>query len=68
LRADLPDLDAALARGDARPATEWLRERLQRHGGLYPPQETVERACGFTPDEGPLLVYLEAKFGDIYGL
>ena len=68
LRAAVPDVDEALARGDAMPATEWLRENLQRHGGLYAPRETVERACGFAPDEGPLLDYLEAKFGEIYKL
>jgi len=68
LRAQVPDLDAALARGDAAPATDWLRANLQRHGGLYEPAEVVRRACGFEPDEGPLLDYLEEKFRAIYGL
>ena len=68
LRADLPDLDAALAEGDARPATNWLRDRLQRHGGLYRPVEIVTRACGTAPTEEPLLDYLEVKFGEIYRL
>ncbi|AWB48198.1 carboxypeptidase M32 [Gemmobacter aquarius] len=68
LRADVPDLDAALAKGDATPATGWLRERLQRHGGLREPKDTIAEACGFEPDEGPLLDYLEAKFGAIYQL
>lgn len=68
LRNAVPDVDTALARGDATPATGWLRENLQRHGGLRPPADTVAHACGFAPDEGPLLDYLEAKFGQIYGL
>ncbi|MPL73779.1 carboxypeptidase Taq [Rhodobacter sp. 140A] len=68
LRAALPDLDASLAGGSARPATEWLRESLHRHGGLRPPVETIEAACGFAPTEDPLLDYLEAKFGAIYGV
>jgi carboxypeptidase Taq len=68
LRADVPDLDVALARGDARPATAWLGERVQRHGGLYTPAAVVERACGFAPSEGPLLDYLETKFGALYRL
>ncbi len=58
----------SLAQGDARPATDWLRDKLQRHGGLYTPVEVVTRACGATPTEGPLLDYLEAKFGEIYRL
>jgi carboxypeptidase Taq len=66
LRSAVPDLDASLATGDATPATGWLRQNLQRHGGLYRPAEVVERACGFAPTEGPLLDYLEAKFRAIY--
>jgi len=68
LRKAVPDLDADLARGDTSRATTWLRENLQRHGGLFEPRETIKRACGRAPSEGPLLDYLEAKFGGIYGL
>lgn len=68
LRRDLPGLDADLARGDPSAATGWLRDRLQRHGALGEPRETVARACGHDPHEGPLLDYLEAKFGELYRL
>ncbi|MBL9073325.1 carboxypeptidase M32 [Tabrizicola sp.] len=68
LRGDLPGLDGQMADGDVTAATGWLRERLQRHGGLYEPRDVVRRACGFEPSEGPLLDYLEAKFGAIYGV
>ena len=68
LRRDLPDLDAALARGDPSPATDWLRERIQRHGGVHEAGALIERATGAPPSEGPLLDYLEAKFGALYGL
>jgi carboxypeptidase Taq len=68
LRSAVPDLDADLARGDTAAATGWLRENLQRHGGLRSPRETIAAACGFEPHEGPLLDYLEAKFGALYGL
>ena len=68
LRQAVPDLDDQLARGETGAATGWLRENLQRHGGLMTPRETVTHACGFEPDEGPLLDYLEAKFRGIYRL
>ena len=68
LRDDIPDLDAHLAQGNAAPATDWLRERVQRHGGLRSPRETIAHACGFEPHEGPLLDYIEAKFAAIYDL
>lgn len=64
----VPGLDDQLAAGDLSGATGWLRENLQRHGGLYEPREVVERACGFMPSEVPLLGYLEYKFADLYGL
>jgi carboxypeptidase Taq len=68
LRSEVPGLDGMMAGGDVSAATAWLRDRLQRHGGLYEPREVVARACGFEPTEGPLLDYLEAKFGGIYGV
>ncbi|WP_127103816.1 carboxypeptidase M32 [Pararhodobacter zhoushanensis] len=68
LRNDLPDIDAALAAGQPTVATAWLREKLQQHGGLREPRDTITQACGFEPDEGPLLDYLEEKFGAIYGV
>jgi carboxypeptidase Taq len=68
MRRDLPDLDDHLARGDTAPATGWLRDNLQRHGGLRGARETIEHACGFAPSEAPLLGYLEAKFTDLYAL
>jgi len=68
LRAAVPDLDAQLGTGDTSAATGWLRDNLQRHGGLREPRATIEHACGFALSEGPLLDYLEAKFTDIYRL
>jgi carboxypeptidase Taq len=68
LRNVVPEVDAALAKGDASPATDWLRDTLQRHGGLYEPRDVIARACGAEPSVEPLLSYLEAKFGEIYRL
>ncbi len=68
LRKAVPDLDAQLSRGETGGATGWLRENVQRHGGLYRPAEVIERASGMTPGAGPLMEYLEKKFGALYGL
>lgn len=68
LRKAVPDLDASLSKGDARPATDWLRARLQQHGALRNPSATIEHACGFSPSAEPLLAYLEEKFRAIYRL
>jgi len=68
LRAAVPTLDEDLARGHTEGATAWLKEHVQIHGGLYQPKDIIARACGFEPTEEPLLDYLDAKFGALYGL
>ena len=68
LRADIPNLDDALARGDTTEATAWLKQKVQQFGGLYEPQDLIQRATGHAPSVGPLLDYLEEKFGEIYNL
>ncbi len=69
LRAQVPEVDTHLARGEPAQATKWLAENLQRHGGLFEPKEVVTRACGGeAPSEAPLLDYLETKFTGLYKL
>ena len=64
----VPDLDEQLARGEAGAATAWLRENLQRHGGIREPRETITHATGGEPTVEPLLDYLEQKFVELYQL
>ncbi|TMV08616.1 carboxypeptidase M32 [Ruegeria sediminis] len=68
LRGAVPDLDPQLVQGDTSRATGWLRENLQRHGGLFAPRDVIKRASGQEPGPEPLLQYLEDKFGGLYGL
>lgn len=68
LRGAVPGLEGDLRQGQTGAAMGWLKQRLQRHGGLRVPQETIAFACGFAPSEAPLLDYLEAKFSDLYAL
>ena len=68
LRRDLPDLDALLAVGDLRPVGDWLRSRIYARGRLLPPADLIAEAVGHAPTEGPLLDYLERKFGALYTL
>ncbi|WP_420567302.1 carboxypeptidase M32 [Thalassovita sp.] len=68
LRKDVTNLDDALATGNTLPATDWLKDKLQTHGGLRNPQDTITHACGHPPSEKPLVDYLTAKFSDLYQL
>lgn len=68
LRQDIPDLDASLAQGDTSPATTWLQSKLQTHGGLRSPRDTILHACGSAPSAKPLVDYLTKKFSALYRL
>ena len=68
LRRDLPGLDGDLAKGDTGAATTWLRDKVQQHGGLKTPAQTITEASGMAPSPEPLLTYLEEKFGALYAL
>ena len=50
------------SQGGMSAATGWLRENVQKHGGLYEPRGGNLRACGQPPTEAPLLTYSKTKF------
>ncbi|MGH1369093.1 MAG: carboxypeptidase M32 [Maritimibacter sp.] len=68
LRQDVADVECHLERGEGATPAQWLRDNLQRHGGLYAPQDLITRATGSAPTELPLLAYLEEKFARVYKL
>lgn len=68
LQDAVPQWEIALSQGDLSGATSWLRDAVQVHGGLFEPRDVIAKACASDPSEGPLLDYLESKFGDIYNL
>jgi len=60
---DVPDLESRLEDGDLTALTDWLRERLWRHGRKFTPQQTLERVVGGGIDPEPYLRYLNMKLG-----
>ncbi|MFI5363473.1 MAG: carboxypeptidase M32 [Elusimicrobiota bacterium] len=46
----------------------WLRENVHRHGRKFGAEELVRRATGAPISPAPYLRYLNAKFGELYGL
>jgi carboxypeptidase Taq len=57
-RADLPDLDDDIERGEFAPLREWLREHVHRHGRRFEPKDLLERVTGSSFDPAPLLAYV----------
>jgi len=67
-RRDLGDLDLAFARGEFTPLRAWLFERIHRHGRRYPPAALIEKATGSPPSPEPLLLHLERRAAEVYGV
>ena len=65
---DLPDVDAMARAGELGPVLDWMRTRIHARGSHLPPVELMKEAVGHEPTPEPLIAYLEAKFGALYGL
>lgn len=68
IQRELPGLDDQVRAGEFGGLRDWLRENVHRHGRKYMPRDLLERLVGKGLDPQPLLAYLRAKFGEIYGL
>ena len=51
LKVAVPDLDSQLAEGETSGATDWLCDKLQRHGSLHAPRDVITMASGTEPNE-----------------
>ena len=67
-RADLPELDAVLKRGEFSELLAWLRDKIHRHGQRFRPVELIERATGEKPVDRPLIAALQHKYHELYGI
>jgi carboxypeptidase Taq len=64
LRADLPEVDAQIERGDFTPLRSWLGDRVHAHGRKLPAPELLRRVTGQELAVAPFLRYLRAKLAD----
>lgn len=68
IRAEIPDLDRRIGRGDFAALLSWLRERVHRFGRIYEPKDLVKRVTGEDPDPSYFLRYIQAKYSEVYRL
>ncbi|HLL48191.1 MAG TPA: hypothetical protein VK399_15935, partial [Longimicrobiaceae bacterium] len=68
IRAQLPDLDAQVARGEFAGLLGWLRDNVHAHGSRFRAPELCERITGRPPSPEPLLAYLQGKLRPLYGV
>jgi carboxypeptidase Taq len=65
---DIPDLNNQIASGEFSALLGWLRKNIHSHGAKFEPQELVQKVTGSRIDPAPYMRYLQAKYGEIYGL
>ena len=65
---DLGDLDSLIREGNFDPIHEWMTEHVHRHGQRYTTDELIEEATGEPLTADYFLDYVEAKYGELYGL
>ncbi len=68
MRADIPDLDDGISKGDTSAAMGWVEKHVHKRAHEVPPEQIISDAVGHKPTGEPLLAYLKKKFGDIYDL
>ncbi len=59
---DLPNFYELVGRGEFQPVRDWLREKVHRHGSIYPPKELLQRSFGEGVNPSYFLQYLQEKF------
>ncbi len=62
LRAQTPDLDARIARGELGVVTGWLKEKVHAAGARLGPGELAQEVTGRPLSAAPALRYLEARY------
>jgi carboxypeptidase Taq len=62
LRAQLPEVDALIERGDFAPVFAWLRDNMHGYGAKLPIKELVKQATGQALSANALLRYLQGKY------
>jgi carboxypeptidase Taq len=68
INQDIPDLSEQIRQGKFEALLTWLVEEVHQHGNKFEPQDLVQRVTGSKITPEPYLKYLQAKFGEIYGL
>jgi carboxypeptidase Taq len=68
IKADIPNLEDQIRKGEFTNLLSWLQDKVYRHGKKFAPQELVKRITGSKIDGEPYIKYLNEKFGEIYGL
>ncbi len=67
-RREISDLNGEIEAGRLSVLTRWLNQKIHRWGRTFTADHLVQRVTGRPLSPEPFLMYLEEKFGSLYGL
>jgi carboxypeptidase Taq len=67
MEKEVGEIYTDVEKGDLRKVTNWLKENIHRHSGLYKPADLFERVCGKF-DAKYFTDYLTRKYTELYDL
>ena len=68
MQSDIGGLDGMISKADLAAPLEWLHRNVHDHGRMKAPGQLIEDAVGHKAGASALLGYLNAKFGEMYGV
>ena len=66
MKKDIPNYKELLGKGDIKPITKWLKEKIHTHGAVYSPMELLLKETGEKLNPKYFIDYLEEKYSKIY--
>lgn len=68
MKADLPGVEEAFARGEFLQLLTWMRQHVHNHGAKFTAAELLTRELGEEISAQPLLEYMRNRYSEIYEL
>lgn len=68
MKADLPGIEEAFARGEFQPLLAWMRQHIHSHGAKFTAAELLASELGEEISAQPLLEYMRDRYSEIYEL
>jgi len=66
-KKDIPNMETQFENGQFQDLLEWLRANIHQQGQRYRANKLCEKVTGRPLDSQPLIDYMNAKYGEIYG-
>ena len=66
MESDLGGLDTLISGGRLPEVKNYMRDKVHRHGKLYPPRDLIRKITGNPPSAEPFLEYLSGKYDPLF--